>query len=228
MKSEKTDIVIHVGLHKTGTTFLQRQVFPYIQDIHFVDKEESIRFDMKLEKNKINLISNEDLSGDPWGGDVGDRFQIAQRLKGAFPDARIIVGTREKNSWIKSLYKNYVRKGGIYDFDDFMKYVFSERRFNYNEYIDFLKELFNDIHVYDFSELKKDSVQFVKDICDFIGCIVPDFDNKKRNVAWNQRQIKLGLFLNRLWYNERFNPNGKIRIRPKPRFIVSILNGETY
>ena len=67
-----------------------QQVFPNINDIHYVKKEESIRFDMKLDDSKINLISNEDLSGNPWLKDLNDRFRIADRLKNAFPEAKII------------------------------------------------------------------------------------------------------------------------------------------
>ncbi len=221
-------VFIHIGLHKTGTTFLQKQVFPYIEDIHYVEKEESIRFDMNLNEKKVNLISNEDLSGNPWLKNVHDRFRIADRLKRVFPKAKIIVGTRNKSSWVKSLYKNYVRKGGIYDFKTFKNDIFEEDYLEFDEYINYLKKLFDDVYVYQFEDLKKDSFQFVKDMCEYIGCSVPSFDNQKRNVAWNDRQLRLARFLNKFWYHKYFNEKGVIHDRsglPNPRFIVSLFNG---
>ena len=56
------NIVIHLGLHKTGTTFLQQEIFPKLAGVNY-----KVYFDEnKYEFNdEINLISCESLSGSP-------------------------------------------------------------------------------------------------------------------------------------------------------------------
>ncbi len=34
-EQNKKNIILHVGLHKTGSTFLQKQIFPFLQDVYF-------------------------------------------------------------------------------------------------------------------------------------------------------------------------------------------------
>ena len=58
-------MIVHVGLHKTGTTFLQREIFPKIKNVNYNRDV----FWVKNYKNKINVISNEWLSGQPYHGD---------------------------------------------------------------------------------------------------------------------------------------------------------------
>jgi len=56
-------VVFHVGLHMTGTTFLQRKVFLNIKEIElFVEGNKKWYADTKLSDGKINVISNENLS----------------------------------------------------------------------------------------------------------------------------------------------------------------------
>jgi len=228
-------VVIHVGLQKTATKFLQKVVFPSIENINFLNKNEAIRIDMNLSVNKINLLSSEEFAGCPWDKNVNDRFLIADRLKKLFPNAKIILVVREKEAWLKSIYKNYVRKGGTHNFDEFREKDFAEERLEFEKYEHYLKKLFSEVYVDDIKHLKEDHYDFVKDLCEFIGCAVPEYKNTIVNKAWNDRQIKLGLFLNRYWYNEEFNKKGFINIKPdilkqviRPRSLVSILNGEKW
>ena len=43
-KSENYDIIIHVGLHKTGTTFLQKEIFSRMKNINYIYKGERETF----------------------------------------------------------------------------------------------------------------------------------------------------------------------------------------
>src|SRR4026207_2344000 len=105
------ELCFHLGLHKTATTFLQIEVFPKIdsEKLHFLGKsspllkdfiyQDPMYFDAdrtrdqileKTHAGKINLISNEDLSGDPQNGAI-HRTTILSNIHRCFPNARVIL-----------------------------------------------------------------------------------------------------------------------------------------
>ena len=127
--------IIHIGYHKTGTTWLQSHVLfkpelgfarlwtsnevvqkivlPNALDFDSVKcrVEAQARIDDALEKNQVPIFSCERLSGDPSSGGF-DSKEMADRLHTTFPEARIIIGIREQKAMILSAYKQYVRAGG--------------------------------------------------------------------------------------------------------------------
>jgi hypothetical protein len=128
--------LLHVGYHKTGTTWLQNHLFgddssgmclPWSRqemldwvvlpkELHFdVDGARGL-FEAGIEKagaaGLLPVISNERLSGNPHTGGYDSKI-IADRLVRLFPDARVLVVFREQKSMIVSLYKQYVREGGV-------------------------------------------------------------------------------------------------------------------
>lgn len=138
------NILIHIGFHKTGTTFLQDFLFsnnskgfssPWTVQSgeaikHFVTTHPE-RFDPRqtrkeflsaVEKNGtealVNVISHEDLSGYP----VLSRYygsEVAGRLHQTFPEAKILIGVREQQSMLRSLYGQYVRQDGQWPLEMF-------------------------------------------------------------------------------------------------------------
>lgn len=131
--------VVHVGIHKTGTTFLQKEVFPKLREAHFarweIDIEEVIN-----EESENLIISNESLSGRPWGIEnqgymtLGEkRYNIGGnkmqgnserntwiddfeekiiKISNTFPDAGVAICFRKHDEIINSLYKQYILEGG--------------------------------------------------------------------------------------------------------------------
>ena len=128
-------IYIHIGLHKTASTYMQEKVFPYVDGIFYVDRfytqlntafnslqfSDDSSYDPNLLKNELEkikiaakgrpiLISDEALSGCPlWGG--GNRGIIAQRLAAVIPEAEIIIFMRDQVDLILSLYNQYLKQG---------------------------------------------------------------------------------------------------------------------
>lgn len=142
---------LHIGLHKTATTFLQSNFFPkLLGDISYVHPTKLIKpirkitssdgllfsvndvrneiLQMYLERKKI-IISSENLSGNP-GLQYINRTQTLKRLKDLFPEGKVIIGLREQWSLIGSMYKLYVQYGGTKCFSD---YVFNESKIYKNE-----------------------------------------------------------------------------------------------
>lgn len=132
-KSDDVDIIFHIGPHKTGTTWIQRQFFPKIESVVFssdftlshaaflipeygkfsAHKARQLfmpAIDRARAEGKILVISDEALGGLPYH----QRFFrgiAAKRIRAAFPKARIILTTREQIAVIVSMYGEYLRCG---------------------------------------------------------------------------------------------------------------------
>jgi len=135
--------LLHIGYHKTGTTWLQRHVFPkgkagfflvagpdalrpsLVQVDAFDFGPELVReaFQPGIKKaqarNLVPVFSHERLSGNPHSGGY-DSKQIADRLAATFPEARILVVIREQRNMLLSIYKQYVRMGGAASFRQYV------------------------------------------------------------------------------------------------------------
>lgn len=126
-------ILIHIGPHKSGTTWLQKRIFakakgviydprvelshnafliPRIEDFSAEEARHifaPILAQARKEKKPI-VISDEALGGRPFG----QRFLrevAAERIARTFPHAHILITTREQDSIILSMYSEYLRYG---------------------------------------------------------------------------------------------------------------------
>ncbi len=124
--------LIHIGYHKTASTWLQRQFFSKQDDFAVLDFDKALyqihpfqfeaqaqaiaqKYAEKLDAvdpEKVPVLSNERLSGHPHSGGH-DSKEIADRLAEVFPGARILIVIREQKSAILSSYYQYVKKGGL-------------------------------------------------------------------------------------------------------------------
>lgn len=144
MGTDFDNTLIHVGYHKTASTFLQTNVFPkmpvnfvmldeaqlkWIRSVHAADLNKfRLWFDKEISENgektnKINILSHEALSGHPHGYEQETPFQISQNLAKMFPNAKILVIIRNQFNYIMSLYTYRVSiKGHEYrSFEKFME-----------------------------------------------------------------------------------------------------------
>jgi hypothetical protein len=187
------NVVIHVGLHRTATTFLQNEIFPKLQGVNY--KVYHDQADYNIIKDKINLISCESLSGSPttW---IKYNFTIrdilAKGLKAEFPDAKIIVGFRDKEKWAKSIYSHAVKQGRVYSSYESWYKKFDKKHLDFKGYLQLLNSLFENVYVYHLEDLQKDPDSFVRNMCAFIGVDAPSFENKKSNRGWVGWKLYLG------------------------------------
>lgn len=142
--------LIHIGLPRTASTFLQRQVFPKITGFDFigVDKtfyappfqkllyqDESLykelgRSELIDSKSENILLSNELFCGQSLGMNSTNRTRTALRLKKVFPEAEIILVLRNQLSLFESLYSIAVYGGYSKRPEDFVKIGSSERAYD--------------------------------------------------------------------------------------------------
>ena len=134
-----SNVILHIGLHKTATGTLQRQYFPACEHlrlfttlepemklfVHYVTRCDPIYFsgqkalsylESALDSQNPNLLSNESFSGPPYAGVIegglDHRSPILANLSTVFPDAKVIIVIRRQDSLARSFYRQYLKSGG--------------------------------------------------------------------------------------------------------------------
>lgn len=191
-KMSDTKIFIHIGMHKTGTTFLQTLIFPKIPNINYQTK---VDLTTPVVEDKINLFSDENLDGGSYRlfASAKQRNTILANLHNLFPSAKIILCIRNKDKWLQSAYKQYIVAYKSCSFEDYVHRLDPEL-YNTANLISIINRTFDDFYVCYFEELQKNPQKFVKGICDFIGVEVPQFENKvvyKGITDWQVKFIRL-------------------------------------
>jgi hypothetical protein len=205
------DLFIHVGLHRTGSTFVQKSLFPKIEELKYYYKP---RLDQLLnldQEGKI-LLSDEAFSGRIWDA---DRFNYYRNIYNMYPKAKIIIGFRNHLDWIQSTYSLYLRRFGTLSLEGFFsgdrtnEGLLKRQQLNFDELAKFLIDLFDQkpfIYLYD--EIKTDQKKFINDLSNYMGV---SFDHrqiefsKPLNRGLNGRQQRLCKSLNRFVKSEYGN-----------------------
>lgn len=204
------EIYIHIGLPKCASTFLQNNVFPFM-NVKLLSPNWDNRFSRTHNNiligkhNSKTLISDENLFGDVYGVlDYEDNFIILDRIKRLYPDAKIIAVFRDKKEWVESLekqfYSNPKRKKQVFN----IKSCYTD----FGLYKDYIINLFDDSLFLDFNLLKKDADFFVFEIADFIGVDFPVYKNEKVLSRFNDKQISLVKMIpSNGFFDRSFNEN---------------------
>ena len=123
-------LLIHPGLHKTGTTYLQERVFAgdpafrsvltHAQVDRLLVRPHDFRWTPEPARqaladvdpaNSLPVLSSEILVGNPLFG-ARDAVQLAERLHAVGPDARVLLTVRRQGSLASALYQQYLKRGG--------------------------------------------------------------------------------------------------------------------
>ena len=147
------EVYVHTGLPKTATTYLQKNVFPYLKNVHYISKYGDNEFFNKyflkirfgnniiieneikqnfleylrfVDERKI-LISEEALS-EPRNN--GRHFwPNTQILSKIFPSVKIIFTIRYQIDFIESFYLQDLKVGSCLGIDAFLRYSKKEKYF---------------------------------------------------------------------------------------------------
>lgn len=193
LKFDNKKIIIHVGLPRTGTTFLQKEFFPKIKNAFVYGPfNKYLCISSKFEHDKINIISDELLSIDCLLDRIEQREEVLLRLKILFPSAKIIFVLRDKESFQKSFYSEYIKWGGTKPYYDW--YIDSINKnpnvFDFSQYVTLINSLFDEVLILDYTEFIENKKVFLKKICDFIDVDIPQYRDIKYNVRLDDRTIK--------------------------------------
>ena len=175
--------VFHIGYPRTGTTFLQKGIFPQLADqLHVVTSRvgsfyaatslsdlDGLYKDLssRTVEEKTVMESEEVFSGGPFE----DELSMPKKIAYVNPDAKIVICLRSQHSMMPSLYSLYVRKGGTLKFSDYVHCIIERRKLDYKVLVDRYCSVFgNDrVRVLFFEDLIASPDRFLDDFFGFIG-----------------------------------------------------------
>lgn len=147
--------IVHIGFHKTATSWFQERVYPNVTSHQLIDRDlvrsllvngDAFHFDAERARAAIEaaagsrppLICEEELSGVLHIGSASTYIakEVASRLHAALPNARIVVFIRAQVDAAASWYMQYLKEGGTasarrYLFPD--EYVFPGRFMHFKQ-----------------------------------------------------------------------------------------------
>ena len=239
--------LLHIGYHKTGTNWLQDEVFgnpetgyrwlgkrPLSHPVHRLVRDRPFEFDADAVREQfaplvrkaedaglVPVVSFPRLSGHAFSGGY-DSQELADRLHGVFPDARVLIVIREQRSMIVSAYKQYVPAGGVSTIEAFLSPDPESRRiprfdfghFAYDRLIRYYHSLFGSeaVHVLPYEQFVRDGRAFVAGIGEAGGRPIPDdvLDRlpygKRSNSAQSAYAVELSRPLNLFGRRSDLNP----------------------
>jgi hypothetical protein len=125
--------IVHIGYHKTATTWFQRSVYPHATSHRWIPRDRAqaafldppgMTFDpdrarallMEGDDGRPLLLCEENLSGYIHNGGLHGFLPpaVAERIRAVLPDARIVIFVRSQVSMIAACYMQYVRGGGTH------------------------------------------------------------------------------------------------------------------
>lgn len=248
-------IVFHVGLHKTGTKWLQMRYFAAHPLVHLANdplypREDPLmtylvttevgRYDAahfrKLVDERIAgagegpdgrvvVFSSERLAGHPFSGGF-DRRRIAERIRAAVPDGRILVTVRDQPEIIESVYKQFVRQGypgsirDLWDARPWISAGFSRSFYCYDELAELYRGLFGaaNVRILRYEERRNDPVAYLRSVCAFLGVPFrqPTDEAERVNPSLSDEMVAALRHVNRLRRSE-FNPFPVVHLARRPR-----------
>ena len=154
MKSDQETrprVILHIGLHKTGTRFLQREVFGQLNQEQFNYNPEPLWPELRQAvrrpgdaelaarareavaqwrasgDHRTLVLSEPHISGDMYGNhhDYAKNLELVREL---FPEARIIFFVRKQSDWLQSAYRQHLVKGKPIPIEVFLNFYHGEFR----------------------------------------------------------------------------------------------------
>ncbi len=199
-------LFLHVGLHKTGTTYLQTAVFPYLGGVHYL-RNLTVENFLRQDPDADCLVSREGFSG-PALGNQAEKLAFLRRLSGMFPDAQVLISFRRHASYVNALYSQYLRYGGTLPLQEFFSLdtnasFLATADIEFTPYIEAAHENWGrPPFVFLLSEIKEQPERLRSDLGRLLGHEPPAFSPAKRaskNASLGARQAETLRRLNSLF-----------------------------
>ncbi len=191
---DSNEVIIHIGLHKTASSYMQFSLFPRLNNTLYIYGAKGLikQWNKQIHtQNDHLLISHECFSGLPWNDDW--RFGVSNShnwldsfkenitaIQQYFPQAIIVVFFRKHGDLLLSLYKQYVHEGGVLKFSDFYgeNKLLQPKDLLFQYRIDLLNKLFEKVYFLDFEAFKDTGDQYLELF--FQNEFSLDFKSKKK------------------------------------------------
>lgn len=240
--------LIHIGLGKCGSTFLQQAIFPKISkklNISFLNQTrnnflKNINIDNLENSQKIYkflpdkfIISDETLFSKNW--EFIETNKSFENLKNNFSnDTIILIVIRNPYDLLNSIYCQAIQKMNLVYPEDFFyvnsKNINSEEGYNlynfdYNNLINLYRSFFNKVVVVKYEEIK--NFEFFKDIFDLDDNFIKEL-KKDCEIHYNRSISKYGIFfllyLNKFFDLKKYDTSLKKYIKKSNNYFYKIIN----
>lgn len=214
------NVIIHIGLVKTGSTYLQKFIFPHLSETMFIDGHDKFVPQWQEQipgNNKHILISDENFSGKPWRkkyyyskADPIKKYhpQILEEnvklLKQCFPKAKVVVFFRRHGDLVISMYRQFIKNRGTLSLKEFYgsNKVIRPSWLHYQRKIQVLRNHFDTVYCLDYGDFQKKGDQFILDFFEHeFGIVmendIPESDNV--NIGMRGRGLVLCRKMNMIY-----------------------------
>lgn len=169
--------IVHLGLHKTGSTFLQERVWPaFFGDRWAWPRAADVLTDIGSFRSYA-LVSQENLSGvllPSYPGESWRRFErFVDAARSLNPRPRLIMIIRPHLEWLWSAYLDRAKRGYRGTFSDYLE-RFSEADLSWAERTVVLQREFNDVLIMHHGDLKTRPAVALSRIAKFAGLEITD------------------------------------------------------
>jgi hypothetical protein len=151
-------VVLHIGLHKTGTRFLQREVFRNLDSSRFsvnpdplwsklrtamrnpgsaepaVAAREAVHAWRRSGDKRMLVISEPHISGDMYSSHLDSDVNVSL-IKELFPEAVILFFVRNQADWLQSAYRQQLVKGRGRPIEVFLNYYDGDFRHRLDRHV---------------------------------------------------------------------------------------------
>ena len=139
--------IVHIGYHKTGTTWFQQHFYPACADAHMVRRRnvrraflcptafafdpDTARATLALPPDKRTIVCEEALCGYYENAGYLEALSkdVAYRIRRVFPGAQIVIFLRNQLDMLTATYLQYIRRGGTAPVERFLYPYHYQRRF---------------------------------------------------------------------------------------------------
>lgn len=212
------DIYYHLGLHKTGTTFLQNKYFAKLPITYYKGGQSFIKvIESFSNTNDKILISDENFSGQLFSGKKREQlFKMVHSIKAIHPNAKVIIGFRKHSDFVLSAYKQALHQGDTLSFKSFYNIqndgILKNRDLNFQETIELLKSIFSDVFIYTISDVR-DLELFNKEFSKFIDIEPLSMQNKQKEVNKSiQSVLQVNVLLKLNKFDKKFSKIFKMKL----------------
>ena len=187
-------IFFHVGMSKTGSTFLQQRVFPLFKEVEYIPTNQFKKYPKLAQQSQVEklLLSREFDS------------QMEREVKKwatDFPNTKSILVLRRQDGWIASQYRRFVKNGFGLTFKEFIDIendsgYWERDNLNFYNYIEILEHYFDHKPLVLFhDELRKSPETFIQKLADYTNSTVNinEIDLSSVHSSYNEKQLKVML-----------------------------------
>jgi hypothetical protein len=238
---DMTDVV-HIGLHKTGSTWLQKDVFTQSSYRKFISTQDNLGrqiFNHIIDASTSEwnpdmvrayftafssvVLSHESFSGRIWDGSP-ERFRTAQRLHDVLRNPRILIVLRSQPAMLTSLYAQYIHEGGWSNIHRFLDGTaegleLDPSHLQYSYLVSRYFEIFgpSNVTVFPYELIRYDRAEFFRRLDSITGESFDASLSTTRNPTPSAWSINGLAIWNRLFRTSRFNARPIFPLRGSSR-----------